>query len=148
MAPSRRQLLNAGVAGGAALALAGVVDRASLAGAALMGGYPPRNPQVAGEKATLAVWLTPELAAHPAYKTAISLFQRAYPGLRVAVTPVAKSDIPARLKVAIAGGGAPDLVSHHAYIFGAQGLAHESDALWYAWGQEAAFLPGAMRDVQ
>ena len=148
-APSRRQVLQAGVAGATALALAGFGDRASRAGAAgPVASYPPRNPQVAGEKANLAVWLTPELASHPSYKTAISLFQRAYPGLKVAVTPVSKSDIPARLKVAIAGGGAPDLVSHHAYIFGAQGLAHESDALWYAWGQEASFLPGAMRDVQ
>jgi len=149
VAPSRRHLLQAALAGGTALALTDFSDRAGLAGAAgLMAGYPPRTPQLTGEKANLAVWLTPELAGHPAYKAAIGLFQRAYPGLKVMVTPVAKSDIPARLKVAIAGGGAPDLVSHHAYIFGAQGLAHESDALWYAWGQEAAFLPGAMRDVQ
>lgn len=68
-----------------------------------MGGYPPRNPQVAGEKATLAVWLTPELAAHPAYKTAISLFQRAYPGLRVAVTPVAKSNYSGLLDQQVSG---------------------------------------------
>lgn len=155
---SRRTLLARGLAGGAALAAgAGALTAqpGSAAGALFAGyrDYPLPNPALQGERTTLRVWLTPELAAHPAYQTAINLFEHQYPKLRVEVSPVAKDDIPTRLKIAIAGGGGkgssvvPDLVSHHAYVFGAQGLAQESDFLWAAWGQEGAFLPAAMQDV-
>ncbi len=91
-------------------------------------GYPPYNPALKGEKATLAFWLLPELASHPAYRQAIALFQRQYPGVSVSVTPIAKDDILTKLKIALAGDGAiPDLVSHHGYVLGAQSSAYKSD---------------------
>jgi len=157
---SRRRLLARGLVGGAmfaagtgALASGRGAKAAPLAGYAGYPDYPLPNPALSGERATLRVWLTPELAGQPAYRAAIGLFERQYPHLTVEVSPVARDDIPTRLKIAVAGGGGkgssavPDLVSHHAYVFGAQGLAQESDFLWAAWGQEGAFLPAAMQDV-
>jgi ABC-type glycerol-3-phosphate transport system substrate-binding protein len=150
--PSRRGFLERSVVVGSALVMgAGVLGTASRAMAASMSaGFPPLNPAVVGEVANLRLWLLPELAAHPAYLQAIALFRKAYPSVQVQITPVAKDDILTRYKIAVAAGGGsavPDIVSHHAYIFGAQGLAHESDALWAAYGQEPAFLPAAMQDV-
>jgi arabinogalactan oligomer / maltooligosaccharide transport system substrate-binding protein len=144
---SRRSLVRAGVVlGASALIGHGRGVDALAAGAP---GYPPYNPALKGEKAKLACWLLPELASHPAYKQAIALFQRQYPGLSVSVTPIAKDDILTKLKIALAGDGAiPDLVSHHGYVLGAQGLAYESDALWSAWGAESTFLPSALHDVE
>jgi ABC-type glycerol-3-phosphate transport system substrate-binding protein len=146
-AMSRRSFVRAGmVLGAASLVGPGLGGAADAAGAS---GYPPYNPALKGERARLAFWLLPELASHPAYKQAISLFQRQYPGIAVSVTPIAKDDILTKLKIALAGDGAiPDLVSHHGYVLGAQGLAYESDALWSAWGAESTFLPSALRDVE
>ncbi|MGH2344155.1 MAG: hypothetical protein ACRDG4_02940, partial [Chloroflexota bacterium] len=144
---SRGTLVRAGLALGAAN-LAGL-RAGNEAFAAANPGYPAYNPALKGEHATLSVWLLPELASHPAYRQAISLFQHQYPGVSVHVTPIAKDDILTRLKIAMAGDGAvPDLVSQHGYVLGAQGLAYESDALWAAWGAEATFLPAALRDVE
>ena len=149
---SRRSLLARGAAGGAALALGD--DLLTAAGRAKaadpFAGWPAPNPAVINERASLNVWLTPELANHPAYRAAIALFQRKYAHISVQVTPVAKDDIPTRLKIAVASGGnavVPDLVSHHAYAFGAQGLAQECDFLWAAWGEQGAFLDSALSDV-
>ncbi len=110
-------------------------------------GFPAVNPDIAGEKAVLDVWLSLDLAGEPAYHAAIDAFQRTYRGLTVRLTPVVFADVPDKLKIAAQGGRVPDLVSHHAYILGAQGLAKESDLLWSDWGQERSFLPGAMDDV-
>ena len=72
-------------------------------------GYPPYNPALKEENANLSVWLLPELASHPAYRQAIALFHRQYPGVSVRVSPIAKNDILTKLKIAIAGDGAvPD----------------------------------------
>ncbi len=141
---SRRSVVRAGLVLGASSLIG--LKPAAAAGAS---GYPPYNPALKGEKAKLSFWLLPELASHPAYKQAIALFQRQYPGVSVNVTPIAKNDILTKLKIALAGDGAiPDLVSHHGYVLGAQGLAYESDALWSAWGAESTFLPSALRDVE
>lgn len=161
----RKRFLARGATGGAAMLLGGgalataagrvlaVRQQAGAAGlqaADPFADYPAHNPALNGEQATLRVWLTPDLAAQPAYRTAIGLFERMYPRISVELTPVVKDDIPARYKIAVASGGnavVPDLVSHHAYLFGAQGLAQECDYLWAAWGQKDSFLPAALDDV-
>lgn len=149
---SRRSLLARGAVGAAAVTLSDdLLTAAHRADAAdPFAGWPASNPAVINERANLNVWLTPELADHPAYKAAISLFRRKYVHVAISVTPVAKDDIPTRLKIAVASGGnsvVPDLVSHHAYAFGAQGLAQECDFLWAAWGEQGAFLDSALADV-
>ncbi|HWE61088.1 MAG TPA: extracellular solute-binding protein [Chloroflexota bacterium] len=147
---TRRSLLARGALGGAALLLGdGALEQSSAAGDPFAA-YPALNPAVINEHAHLNVWLAPELANHPAYRTAIGIFQRKYAHISVSVTPVAIGDIPTRLKIAVASSSnsvIPDLVSYHGYALGAQGLAQECDFLWAAWGQESAFLPAAMADV-
>lgn len=147
---SRRWFLERAAAGGAAMAL-GTAAQRDAATAGGPAGYPPLNHAVIGERAHLSIWLTPELAQQSAYQRALALFQSAYPGITVSVTPVAEDDMLTRYKLAATGGGAgvaPDLVAHHGYIFGAQGLAHESDALWSAYDRQGDFLPPALADVQ
>jgi N,N'-diacetylchitobiose transport system substrate-binding protein len=150
---SRRALLERAAVAGVLVAggdLAGRIATASAAGSPA--GYPSPNPAVTGETASLNVWLDPAYASQAAYKRAIALFQKTYPTISVRVTPVATADVLTRYKIlAAAGAGngvAPDLVQHHAYIFGAQGLAHESDALWSAYGKQSTYLPVAIDDVQ
>ena len=147
---SRRTFLTSGIALTAGICMQPVLGvSASKASSMISGDYPALNPAVLNERADLNIWLLPELAEHQAYRTAIELFERSYRQIRVSVTPVSKDDIPTRLKIAVASGGGniPDFVSHHAYVFGAQGLAQECDFLWAAWGEQQSFLSSALSDV-
>lgn len=103
-------------ASGVAAGLVGMPWSAALARVSAAPGFPAMNPDIAGEKAVLDVWLSLDLAGEPAYHAAIDAFQRTYRGLTVRLTPVVFADVPDKLKIAAQGGRVPDLVSHHAYL--------------------------------
>lgn len=110
-------------------------------------GAPPVNPALATARGTLTVWLAADYAQAPVFKQLDAAFERSYPGVHVKLLGVPWESMPTKVKTAIIGGDPPDVAHYHPFVLGAQGFAEPLDDLWKQWGQEKAFLPGAMADA-
>ncbi|HEY9723179.1 MAG TPA: sugar ABC transporter substrate-binding protein [Oscillatoriaceae cyanobacterium] len=110
-------------------------------------GAPAINPALAQAHGTLTIWLAADYAQAPVFKQLDTAFERSYPGVHVKLLGVPWESMPTKVKTAIIGGDPPDVAHYHPFVLGAQGFAEPLDDLWAQWGQEKAFLPGAMADA-
>lgn len=111
-------------------------------------GYPAINPKIA-EMAPLVleVWLPADIAPRQPMKDVLALFEEAYPNVKLEVNgSIPWEEIPAKVKLAVNSGAAPDLSIHHPFVAGAQGFAEPLDDLWAEWGAQDEFLEGGLLD--
>ncbi|MDB5097047.1 MAG: hypothetical protein JWM80_1468 [Cyanobacteria bacterium RYN_339] len=105
------------------------------------------KPAAVGGGETLTVWLAADYASAALYQDLDREFEAAHPGVQVKLLGVPWEDMPTKVKTAIIGGKPPDVAHQHPFSLGAQGFAEPLDAEWQAWGDEPAFMPGAMEDA-
>lgn len=111
-------------------------------------GYPEINPKIAAlEPLELEVWLPADLAPRPLIGELMTKFQESYPNITINLSgAVPWEEMPAKIKLAVNSGAAPDFAQHHPFVAGAQGFAEPLDDLWAEWGAEDEFLDSCIED--
>lgn len=112
-------------------------------------GYPEIDPEIAAlEPLELEVWIAADQAARPMFPEVKKLFEESYPNITININgSVPWEEMPAKVKLAVNSGAAPDLATHHPFVAGAQGFAEPLDDLWEKWGATDEFLESTIDDV-
>ena len=135
---SRRGFLKAGAVVGAVAAGLGQVP-----GAARAAGHVARQ---AGSQVTLRFMSTGGIGYQAYYKKAVAEFEKLHPEIAVQLEPTS-GDFATKLKVEMAGGTAPDMVSgadDSNFSFAARGTLHDLSGFWHSSGRTASdYWPNA-----
>lgn len=111
-------------------------------------GFPEINPEIAAlEPLELEVWLPADQGQDPMFQTLKEKFEESYPNITVNYNAsIPWEEMPAKVKLAVNSGAAPDVAMHHSFVAGAQGFAEPLDDLWEEWGAEDEFMESSIQD--